>query len=76
MEEKVSVKGIPSVTYVRILPSVADAATNTASADVLSEGNSIMVVEPGQPSIRYDVAQVIFFLNKMLTKRKLFPLHC
>jgi hypothetical protein len=47
--------GIPTISYCRVLPST----TAFGPADIASDGNAIIVHEPGQPSTRYDVAQLI-----------------
>lgn len=68
MEDKIAIRGIPSVTYARVLSSVGDAVSGSSSSDIVTEGNSIMLVEPGQPSMRYDVAQVsCCSLNKSIS---------
>jgi hypothetical protein len=58
MEEKFIPKGIPSVTYVRVLTASVDTASGVAQNDLLLEGNTITVTEVGQPSTRHEVAQV------------------
>lgn len=46
-------RGIPSVTYVRVLQS------GLGQGDVISDGgNALTILEPGAPSTRHDVAQV------------------
>jgi hypothetical protein len=51
---KMAHRGIPSVTYLRINP-----APGGLSGDVISDGNSVTVLEPGQPSSRHEVARVL-----------------
>lgn len=58
MEQIEGPKGIPSVTYVRVMPSKSELATGIIQNDLVAEGNTITVVEPGQPSTRHEVANV------------------
>jgi hypothetical protein len=46
-------RGIPSVTYCRIISPPG------GSGDIISDGNSITVLDAGQPSSRHEVAQVL-----------------
>ena len=47
-------KGIPSVTYVRLQSSIS------GSGDVITDGsNTLTVLEPGHPSTRHEVGQVL-----------------
>lgn len=47
-------KGIPSITYVRVLSSAA------GQGDIVSDGNnSLTILEPGYPSTRHEVAHVL-----------------
>ena len=48
-------RGIPSVTYCRVVSSVH----SHGQGDVISDGNSITILEPGKPSSRHEVAQVL-----------------
>ena len=49
-------RGVPSVTYCRVLnPSGGFAG----KGDIISDGNSITVLEAGQPSSRHEVGQVL-----------------
>ena len=61
MEEKYVPKGIPSVTYVRILPGSAS-KDGVSQTDLLVENNTITVAETGQPSTKHDVAQVYHYI--------------
>jgi FtsZ-binding cell division protein ZapB len=47
--------GIPTISYCRILPTVGA----FGQGDIVNDGNAIVVLEPGQPSSRFEVAQVI-----------------
>lgn len=47
-------RGVPSVSYVRILSQIGEGGT-----DCIADGNAITVLEPGQPSTRHDVAHVL-----------------
>ena len=49
-------RGIPSVTYCRILPQSGGFA---GQAGIVSEGNTITVLDAGQPSSRHEVGQVL-----------------
>jgi len=46
-------RGVPSVCYVRVLSQVGGAS------DIIADGNALTVMEPGAPSTRHDVAQVL-----------------
>lgn len=54
MSNRPAPRGVPSVSYVRILSQSGDSAS-----DIISDGNAITILEPGQPSTRHDVAQVL-----------------
>lgn len=47
--------GIPALTYCRIQPPMS----TLGQGDAISDGNAVVVVEPGAPSARFEVAQVI-----------------
>lgn len=47
--------GVPTVTYCRLVPS----AVSMGQGDVVGDGNAVVVLEPGQPSSRFEVAQVL-----------------
>lgn len=49
-------RGIPSVTYCRVLSAQG---TFASQGDIVSDGNSITVLEAGHPSSRHEVAQVL-----------------
>ena len=49
-------RGIPSVTYCRVLSA---AGGFTGQGDIISDGNSITVLDAGQPSSRHEIAQVL-----------------
>ena len=51
-------RGVPSVTYLRVL-SQASAISGGGIGDIVADGNALTVLEPGQPSTRHDVAQVL-----------------
>jgi hypothetical protein len=46
-------RGVPSVTYMRIL------SATSGSNDIVNDGNIISVLEAGQPTTRHEVAQVL-----------------
>ena len=48
-------RGIPAVTYVRVLSDLAQ----QGSGDIIADGHSITILEPGQPSTRHDSAIVL-----------------
>lgn len=58
MDESFVPKGIPSLTYVRILAPVSDSGENVVSTDLMTEGNTVTVAEAGKSATRHDVAQV------------------
>lgn len=47
--------GVPTITYCRIQPG----SQIGGQGDLVHDGNSVVVLEPGQPSSRYDVSHVI-----------------
>jgi hypothetical protein len=47
-------RGIPAVTYLRVTP-----APGGLSGDIISDGNSVTVLEPGKPSSRHEVGHVL-----------------
>ena len=47
-------RGIPSLTYCRII----NPPGFYGQGDILSDGNSITIIEPNKPTSRYDIAQV------------------
>lgn len=47
--------GIPTLSYCRILPTVGA----FGQGDIVNDGNAVVVLEPGQPSARFEVAQVV-----------------
>jgi hypothetical protein len=49
-------RGIPSVTYCRVLTPHGGFG---GQGDIVSDGNSITVLEAGQPSSRHEIAQVL-----------------
>ena len=54
MSSRPAPRGVPSVSYVRIVSQGGDNAT-----DIISDGNAVTILEPGMPSTRHDVAQVL-----------------
>lgn len=67
MEDNFIPKGIPSLTYVRILPPSAELGANTSpNADLITDGNTVTVAEPGQPATRHEVAQVRYIINNAI----------
>lgn len=51
-----SARGVPSVTYCRVLSPLGGFS---GQGDIISDGNSITVLDAGQPSSRHEVAQVL-----------------
>jgi hypothetical protein len=49
-------RGMPTVSYVRIQQGLGGGDNAT---DVITDGNAITVLDPGQPSTRHDVAHVL-----------------
>lgn len=47
-------RGIPSLTYCRIISPPG----YSAKGDIQADGNSVTVIEPGKPFSRYEIAQV------------------
>lgn len=47
--------GIPTVTYCRVQPS----GNGFGQGDVVPDGNAVVVLEPGQPSTRFEVSHII-----------------
>ncbi|RYH26682.1 hypothetical protein EON65_14250 [archaeon] len=47
--------GVPTVTYCRLMPSTV----SMSQGDIMADGNAVVVLEPGQPSSRFEVAQVL-----------------
>ena len=45
-------RGVPTVSYVRILPQ-------GEGGDLITDGNAITILDPGRPSTRHDVAHVL-----------------
>lgn len=48
--------GVPSITYCRIQQ---ENQLGGGQGDLIQDGNSVIVLQPGQPSARYDVSHVI-----------------
>eukprot|EP01041_Mallomonas_annulata_P000861 gene861-1676_t len=55
MESKNIPRGVPSVTYLRVLSN----DNKQIKDDITTDGNSVYISQPGQPVNRYEVAQVL-----------------
>eukprot|EP00981_Chlorochromonas_danica_P005479 scaffold1110_cov182-Ochromonas_danica.AAC.6 len=60
--------GVPTITYCRLLPNTL----SSGQGDIQGDGsNAIVILEPGQPTARYEIAQV---LEKNLTDEEVCEL--